>query len=394
MKIGIISYFFYPAITPRAFRAFELVKELEKQSHDVVVFIPDIDYDYQADSNLKNVTIKEIPPGFYLNKKNRNVVSSKNSDSKVDFSIQNNNKISKRIKTKLINWFYPGAFSFEFGFTCGIALRQEKETFDILISIGLPICSHLAVFIGTIFNKKLCNVALADYGDPYSFNRFINPPFFHKWFEKLILSRIDIIMVPTINAIGSYTYFKDEKFIKVIPQGINFMNIRLSEVSKQDSIIKFVFAGNFYSGIRDPKELFDFLVEYENPFKFILYTDKMNDDNMNLIKPYLIALGNKIEINNLLPRIQCIYEMSKADFLINIYNTSSEQTPSKLIDYYLTRRPIFSYTPGAFDKSIFNLFLQKNYTFDISNTIPIEDFKIETVVKNIFNIVEEFQKGN
>ncbi len=47
MKILIIAYHFYPDVTPRAFRAFELVKQLAKEGHEVTILLPKSDFDYK-----------------------------------------------------------------------------------------------------------------------------------------------------------------------------------------------------------------------------------------------------------------------------------------------------------------------------------------------------------
>ena len=62
MNILLVSYYFYPELTPRAFRTFELVKEFCEQGHKVTLLIPNkICYDtekYQH-NNLTVCTIGE-----------------------------------------------------------------------------------------------------------------------------------------------------------------------------------------------------------------------------------------------------------------------------------------------------------------------------------------------
>ena len=41
--------------------------------------------------------------------------------------------------------------------------------------------------------------------------------------------------------------------------------------------------------------------------------------------------------------------MSKMDFLINLENLNKEQSPSKLIDYAISKRPIFSFNQNNFN---------------------------------------------
>lgn len=46
MRILIVSGFFYPTNTPRAFRTTELAKEFARCGHEVTVMIPQNNYDY------------------------------------------------------------------------------------------------------------------------------------------------------------------------------------------------------------------------------------------------------------------------------------------------------------------------------------------------------------
>ena len=66
---------------------------------------------------------------------------------------------------------------------------------------------------------------------------------------------------------SSYLWLKEEKSIKVIPQGFNFDDIRLAEYQR-NPIPTFGYAGLFYSDIRNPKNLFEFLCSLD--FDFVL----------------------------------------------------------------------------------------------------------------------------
>ena len=45
-RILIVTRFFHPDITPRAFRAYELAKEFSRQGHDVTVLTTKREFDY------------------------------------------------------------------------------------------------------------------------------------------------------------------------------------------------------------------------------------------------------------------------------------------------------------------------------------------------------------
>jgi hypothetical protein len=383
VRVGIVTYFFHPVLNPRAFRALELSKELSKQGHEVIVYVPDLNQDYSLLQSQYNFKVIQVEPGFYLNKKSRQqslTPSSKPIGSDMQVAKQG---LFKKIKTWLIQTFYPGGFSFEFAFTCSKILAKDSKPFDLIISVGLPISAHLAVARARRSNKSLCKTAVADYGDPYSFSKIINPPHFHRWLERRMLKKFDFILTPTEKGISSFLYFKEKSFIKVIPQGLDFSEVKLATEKKRDSEVNFVFAGNFYQDVRNPKELLDFLSKVRSEFKFTIFINTTDSTNAQLLEPYLDLLKSKLVVKPFLPRLDCIYEMSKADFLINISNTMEAHTPSKLIDYKLAGRPIFSYTPGAFKPEVATAFLNRNYEFDTASEIDLSTFDIRKIVADI-----------
>jgi hypothetical protein len=73
------------------------------------------------------------------------------------------------------------------------------------------------------------------------------------------------------------------------------------------------------------------------------------------------------------------------DFLLNIGYDPVHQSPSKLIDYYLTGRPILSSDTNEFDHKIVDAFLQGDYTnsFSFDN---IDQYRIENVCKKFLNL--------
>lgn len=386
MKVGIVTYYFDPVINPRAFRALELAREFAVRNIDTTVFVPDLKHDYTSLCARYNFKVYPIAPGFWLNSQTRIIPDTSTGKLETEPTLSSPPKVNllSKIKRLVVRNFFPGGFNFEYAFTASKVLKRIDD-FDLVISIGLPISSHLAVSRAyrSVRNKP---VLFADYGDPYSFSKIINPPKWHRFMERKMLRPFDYILTPTEKAISSFLYFKKPDQIKVIPQGVNQKNVRLQVPIKRTNGPRFIFAGNFYLGIRDPYEILQFLVELNEDFEFVIYTNTKDHTNMSLVQPYEKLLGNKLLIRHLLEREACIYEMSGADFLVNISNTVDEHSPSKLIDYCLTKRPVFSYVPGKFIKSIFEKFLNGNYEDDLGKKIDISAFDIEKIVNDIIEL--------
>ena len=53
-----------------------------------------------------------------------------------------------------------------------------------------------------------------------------------------------------------------------------------------------MYAGVFIHGIRDPRELLDYLLTLQRPFKFIIYTN-----DRSILQPYMDRFNGKLIIN-------------------------------------------------------------------------------------------------
>ena len=375
-KILITTYSFYPEITPRSFRVFELAKEFRRRDYEVDIMIPEIDYDFTELSEMYNFNVYKISSGFLFNKnaKSKNIKKG---------TINEQKSLIKNILISISKFFYLGGKSFEYAFSLyNQLMKLDRKQYEIVLSVGLPISVHLGTAL--YLNRIKPKISIADYGDPFSFNNELESKFHFKFIEKMILNKFDYITVPIREAVKNYTFFKDKKFIKVIPQGFDFSTIKIAEY-KKNHILSFGYAGVFYEKIRNPKVLFEYLVKLDFDFRFVIYTDRDKLQNMKLIKPYMDLLGNKLLVKSLIPREECIYNLSKMDFIINQNNLGEEQKPSKLIDYALTKRPVFNFTQNNFIAGDLLLFVNEKVDFNIEN---VSMYKIENIVDSfevIFN---------
>ncbi|XZJ82695.1 hypothetical protein ACSXCS_04510 [Clostridium perfringens] len=363
-KIIVNSYYFFPENTPRAFRATELVKELIRNNFYVIVVLPNHYRKYEDIIN-DNLNIKNlIFCGEINNNVNSEIESYKNKKN-----IPLKKYISKVIRYTLSekNIFYS-IINYKY-------MKNLNEKFDCIISIGLPFSIHIGTYL---FAKKLDIKIIGDYGDPFSSNPAIKLAPYFKLIEKRILKRFDYITIPTKESEKYYkNILNNMNKINIIPQGFDFSNIKISKYIKNDKC-KFAYAGLFYEKIRNPKELFCKLCEIEESFEFNIYTDLNNYENMKCLENIPCKIRDKVKIHGLLPREECIYELSKFEFLINIENSNSGQKASKVIDYALTNRPILNLSSN-FDISVLKDFINGNY--EKSLNIDLSEYDI----KNVFN---------
>lgn len=360
MKILVVSAYFHPMITPRAFRTTELVKELCKRGHQVVVYIPFSNYDYSSfgDYNLKIL---------FFGKRSLSI------------SLPNGkNVFSKGIRCiyRLFSHYteYPYIKCY---FNIPRMLSGLTDNFDVLISIAAPHAVHWGVCKALEYNPNLSKLWIADCGDPFMGDSVSKHPFYFKYFEKKFSQRADFITVPVESAKKAY-YQDCRNKIRVIPQGFDFAPfVGIENYYKKHTIPTFAYAGSLYRGYRDLDNLIDYLSTKDN-FLFILYTPQST-----LVNSYKNKLGNKLEVRPLIPRIELIKELARMDFLVNIENLGSVQVPSKLIDYGLTKRPILQVS-RRIDKLLVDEFLD----FDFHRGYVVENLS----QYNIMNVVDEFYK--
>lgn len=365
-KILVVSKSFYPENSPRSFRTTELVKEFCRQGHEVTLYTLKDDVQQQPLVKEFGFTLKDLGKLKFRN-----------------FTLTNNNRITffiKRVMIRLTLMFleYP---DIELMFKVKRVLKKESE-YDLLVSIAVPHPVHWGVAWARNKNHPIAKTWVADCGDAYmgvikhdSFGK----AFYFKYLEKWFCRKADYISIPHIQMqVNYYPEFRNK--IVEISQGFKFAEVQLTNSIVNNPVPTFAFAGVFIRTTRNPSLLLDYLVSTGKDFKFIAFTR-----TAGILAPYKEILKDKLEIRDYLPRNELIKELSKMDFLLNIGFDPAQQAPSKLIDYYLSGRPILSFISSEVDKKITDEFMEGNYVngFRYEN---MDRFKIENVSKAFLDL--------
>lgn len=359
MNIIIFGQHIFPIKTPRAHRTTELVKELARRGHHVVVYAVLGIYDYTSFEHEYKVEVKNLPVSFEL----------------IPYSSDGNGK--RHLIDKVLSRLLGKVFEFpyiEFLYSIPKIIANERK-YDVVISISEPHhihwgCSKAKEKYPEIFPKTW----IADSGDPFfdngnsrlHYRRFIKQ-------ERKFCESCSYLTVPVKEAINGY-YPEYKEKIKIIPQGFPF-DLPIRSIEPKNKNVTFAFAGMFYKDIRNPQKFLEYISSLSIDFTFIVYTP-----HKGIINEYIQKLKGKLIIHNPIDRCLLIEELKKVDFLVNIENINSpNQVPSKLIDYALTGRPILTLNPNNFDYDLINEFLSKNYKrkLIIDN---IEQYHISNVV--------------
>ena len=238
-KILIVTEFFYPDITPRAFRSFELAKEFSRRNYEVTILTKY--YDFYYNDIIKKFNFEIL---FY-----NHVTNPKENEKNNYTSVALNS-----IKSKL-SYFYEGRNKAVKVNQISSKILQMNKRFTCIISVGLPFFIHEGVALAKKSNKNIANVMIADYGDPYSRNPEMKKAAYFILKEKLILDKFDIVTIPVESSRKYYSGIKKQQDIKIIPQGFDLKSTSLSSYILHDKPT-FAYAGIFYNKIRNPSWFF------------------------------------------------------------------------------------------------------------------------------------------
>ena len=365
MKILIVSNHSFPHQGPRAFRTAELAEQFANMGHEVVVYSVTGDYDYTDYTRRTSVVMKDLKPRF--------CIGSNAGGEKVSLF----DRFMFHFFHRLLFW--PEC---EFHFLLGKVIKDNPNV-DLLITIAYPHSIHSGAARAKRKHPRLFpKVWIADCGDPFMLNPFINAPSYMKDYEDMWCSACDYITIPVESAKKGY-YPQYHYKIRIIPQGFDFAKTPIEKYTP-NKVPTFLFMGSVYPGIRDPHSFMDFLLTYKQPYKFKMLMHSSLEDK------YVNESNNQIEYIIGLTRPEVIKECSKADFLINITNPNAIQSPSKLIDYGISKRPILDITSDFQQENIFNEFISGNYEHRrvIEN---IEAYKIQNVAQSFIELYQHHE---
>lgn len=364
-KILIVGRTFSPALTPRAFRTTELAKEFARQGHEVTVVLP------------KNIEEKII------------ATFDNNCHIKFEFygpltwPIFGRSKWIGDWKRKLgrllfLLFEYP---NIEIFFKLSKFLKRFNG-YDLLISIAVPHENHWAVAKIRKNGNQIAKTWVADCGDPFMTNvlETIAPPFYFNYLENSFLEQADFVALPTEGSFEGYNQKYKNKF-KVIPQGFSFETVVIIDSKPLYENPTFAYAGGVTAkGIRSLHAFIQVLKDSKKNFTFHIYSNNAKSVLAKEVKGF----EKQIVLHDPLSREKLLFELSKMDFLVNLNNGTILNTPSKLIDYALVKRPILDINPISPDKNLIDEFLNNNYVNQLIIR-NIDDY-------NIINVANKFLK--
>ncbi|MBT1700527.1 glycosyltransferase [Fulvivirgaceae bacterium PWU4] len=366
-KILIASSAFYPENSPRSFRATELAKELVRQGHHVTVITLDRGEVTRTFCKAHGIDLK------YLPKLLLKPVRIPNGRLSIFFRALN--------RMLLLLLEYP---DLELAFRYKSALRS-KRGYDLLLSFAVPYPVHWGVAWAQGKKKKIAKVWVADCGDPYmgDLSDSFKKMFYFKYVEQFTFRRADHIAIPIETARAAY-YEEFHPKMQIIPQGLDFDEFTKGlPVFTPNKTITFGYAGSFIMGKRDPRMFLDYLLTQKIDYRFVIFTNAPA-----LVADYAARSEGKVVIRPYIPRQELIHTLAAMDFLVNFENSTVTQAPSKLIDYYLTGRPVLSIPSNRLNKAEIDQFLNRDFTARVPMQ-GYEQYRIQNVSVSFLNLMNK-----
>lgn len=257
--------------------------------------------------------------------------------------------------------------------------KKIVKEIDTIISCSYPFTSHKIAY-EIKGNKKWIPYQF----DPYTYN-YTFPK--NKKDERLkieleYLSKASAIFITEesyLENIKTELVELKNKYI-ILPYGLIKKPIN-QITSNKNEYINFTFAGTLYTDLREPYKMLDILLSLNLKKEINIYyvgDEKIN----NNLKKY----QNRI---NLYPRSLkqiCDKAQAEANIILNIGNTTLNQTPSKVFELISLGKPILNFYEKEEDTSKNIL---KNY--ELVYNINVNDYKIEEILdfinKNKYKIL-------
>ena len=370
MRILVITYYYYPDLTPRAFRWTEICEQWAKLGHDVHI-VTAYQQGLARTENKQGVSIHRAGgaglKGFraWVNgDKTRSKMGRASEQSffdKSDVKTRHRTGWMKRLFRVIhdLTWrkiYWPDATCF----WIWSAWRNSRKlcyerSFDVLITVSHPFSGHV---VGLRLKQACPSILwLADNGDPFCFQErpaANNIRLYRKlnyWIEKRLLNSVDHFTVTTEGTAKIYQRLFPESLqkISVIPPLLQdaFLRTRSNrrDLFDSDAII-LLFVGIFYSDIRNPRSLLTLIERLikRSPLLraklqlHIIGSRKVIAEELEGFR----SLQGRVLLHGMLPHDMAVNAMHQSDCLINIGNRTSFQLPSKVIEYMATGKSILN----------------------------------------------------
>ena len=269
----------------------------------------------------------------------------------------------------------------------GKLLKKQECKFDLLISVSYPF--YIQELAGRLKKKLKIKKWVPYILDPYVDNKdctLKHRKRRNKQERKIFEQCTKIFTVEEVVSKAHYSPIgRFQEKIQYIPTHLMSDNTRY-HVANESGLVHFVYTGLFYLDIRNPEKLLQYFTQLPSNYILHLYCKGCED----VIEKYKTVLGERLQVNDYILDIEEYNKMiGRADFLIDVGNTVSNQVPSKILTYCSFGKPILHFKNCADEVigekfSKYSLLSIVDYSEDVDGvTNKIVDFVAQNKGKTI-----------
>lgn len=337
-----------------------MINLLEGCDVDYVVFGVDTK---QIDKNI-----------FQLRKKDRNI-----SAKLLHYGMFG--KVVLKIYNKLNSYKYTGITKqLDQNFIFDLLPFLKNKKYDYIMSVSSPFVCH---YVASKLKKELNIPWYAYEVDPYVYNdtsslcsKAVNK---RKAFAAMVYQDVEKIFympgIKEINIKNGYIPKYVDKYVELELPKLDLKQETNDYVKKHESI-KIVYGGIFYKKIRNPRIIFQTFKDLNIDYELHIYSKGCERQ----LKKYKRKLKSKILLHDVVPYEKFKQIMVDSDVLLNIGNTSVNQIPSKIFDYFEIGKPIINIMQNRDDTSM-------KYMNEYGNALNVDykNVNVNELIKFITN---------
>lgn len=364
MKLLVVSYWYPPSVSPRAFRWSALAEHWAARGwevHVVAGWSPEL-------ARRERVGGVEVyRPGVHVRGTARRLVGRWRGGAPPRGGSA---AASPSPLARAARWLYertwgrvswPDDAGLWIPPAAHLAARLARaHRFDALVTVSHPFSAHL---VGALVHGRMGGVPwVADVGDPFAFladtpvNNHALYGALNRAAEGAVLRRCTAAAVTVEGARAAYArhFPASAAKLRVIPPLLAPARLDPAPAFPADGALRLVFSGNLYARVRTP----DFALRLADALR-----ERMAGRRVELhfygnvrqcaasFAPYGAELGRTLFLHGVVDRADALRALRDADVLVNLGNRTAYQLPSKTVEYVASGRPVLNLVPGGGDTS-------------------------------------------
>jgi len=369
----IISFHYFPSVSPRAFRWTTLAEHWSKAGHHVEVICSRTPH-MERFERINGVHIHRVGGSFveraktFINPSGGISTLNNETDTVTDQAVVGKMPllgIAKRVHDitwKKVYWpDYACLWYFPALKQAATLLRQRH--YNVMISVSLPFTGHV---VGVRAHSIQPEARwIVDAGDPFCYledtptnNHFLYRRLNYSM-ERAVFRKSDAVVVTTEPTLTTYAALFPESASKIHvipPLATNSQgNDKAGPLWQGRDKIRLLYVGTLYHGIRNPGfllQLFRKLLETGLSERVELHFVGRLHDSETYFEPYRSLIGHNIFLHGLVDHDRARRAMKEADVLVNIGNNTPYQLPSKIVEYASAGKPILNLIKSDRDSSV------------------------------------------